>query len=131
MANRFRFVACREGGILRGGEPTKASYGFEIIESCVSCPHREDRLFCNLPPAAVQALSAMTSPAAEDRNVVRRWTITAGSLHFVRWSRQAFYIVRRREKPDCQNRGPWRGTGFARHDYRETLPKLQVPEGCF
>src|SRR5215469_9085155 len=38
--------------------------GFEIIESCVSCPHREDRLFCNLPPAAVQALSAITSPAA-------------------------------------------------------------------
>jgi len=42
----------------------KAPYGFEIIESCVSCPHREDRLFCNLPPAAVQALSAITSPAA-------------------------------------------------------------------
>jgi len=64
MANRFRFVARREGGILRGGEPMKAPYGFEIIESCVSCPHREDRLFCNLPPAAVQALSAITSPAA-------------------------------------------------------------------
>ena len=42
----------------------KAPYGFEIIESCVSCPHREERLFCNLPPAAVQALSAITSPAA-------------------------------------------------------------------
>jgi len=64
MANRFRFVARREGGILRDGEPMKAPYGFEIIERCVSCPHREDRLFCNLPPAAVHALSAITSPAA-------------------------------------------------------------------
>ena len=64
MANRFRFVARREGGILRSGKPMKAPYGFEIIESCVSCPHREERLFCNLPPAAVQALSAITSPAA-------------------------------------------------------------------
>jgi CRP/FNR family transcriptional regulator, cyclic AMP receptor protein len=42
----------------------RAPYGLEIIESCLSCPHREDRLFCNLPPAAVQALAAITSPAA-------------------------------------------------------------------
>lgn len=41
----------------------RAPYGLEIIESCLSCPHREDRLFCNLPPAAVQALSSMTSAA--------------------------------------------------------------------
>jgi CRP/FNR family transcriptional regulator len=41
----------------------RAPYGLEIIETCLSCPHREDRLFCNLPPAAVQALSAITSAA--------------------------------------------------------------------
>jgi len=41
----------------------RAPYGLEIIESCLSCPHREDRLFCNLPSAAVQALSAITSVA--------------------------------------------------------------------
>jgi CRP/FNR family transcriptional regulator len=38
----------------------RAPYGLEIIESCITCPHREDRLFCNLPPAAVQRLSAIT-----------------------------------------------------------------------
>lgn len=42
----------------------RAPYGLEIIESCLSCPHREDRLFCNLPPAAVQKLAAITSTAA-------------------------------------------------------------------
>src|SRR5438093_1011021 len=29
-------------------------FGPEIIESCLSCPYREDRLFCNLAPPAVQ-----------------------------------------------------------------------------
>ena len=38
----------------------RAPYGLEIIESCITCPHREDRLFCNLPPAAVQRLSTIT-----------------------------------------------------------------------
>jgi CRP/FNR family transcriptional regulator len=41
----------------------RAPYGLEIIESCISCPHREDRLFCNLPPPAVQELAAITSAA--------------------------------------------------------------------
>jgi CRP/FNR family transcriptional regulator, cyclic AMP receptor protein len=41
----------------------RAPYGLEIIESCLSCPHREDRLFCNLPPPAVQRLAAITSAA--------------------------------------------------------------------
>src|SRR5438445_3976324 len=60
----FRFVRRREGGILRGGEFMRAPYGLEIIESCLSCPHREDQLFCNLPPLAVQKLAAITSAAA-------------------------------------------------------------------
>jgi CRP/FNR family transcriptional regulator len=42
----------------------RAPYGLEIIESCLSCPHREDRLFCNLTPPAVQKLAAITSSAA-------------------------------------------------------------------
>src|SRR5208282_1840640 len=42
----------------------RAPYGLEIIESCIACPHREDRLFCNLPPAAVQRLAAITSASS-------------------------------------------------------------------
>src|SRR5258708_13869128 len=42
----------------------RTPYGLEIIESCLSCPHREDRLFCNLSPSAVQKLAAITSAAA-------------------------------------------------------------------
>jgi len=64
MPSGFRFVSRREGGILRGSDPMRAPYGLEIIESCFSCPHREDRLFCNLPPTAVQRLASITSPAS-------------------------------------------------------------------
>ncbi len=42
----------------------RAPYGLEIIESCMSCPHREDKLFCNLSAPAVQRLAAITSAAA-------------------------------------------------------------------
>ena len=42
----------------------RAPYGLEIIENCLTCPHREDRLFWNLPPAAVQRLAAITSAAS-------------------------------------------------------------------
>ncbi len=64
VTTKFNFVAKRPGVILRGGELMRAPYGLEIIESCMSCPHREDRLFCNLPPPAVQKLAAITSAAA-------------------------------------------------------------------
>src|SRR5215467_12808749 len=32
------------------------AYGFHIIENCLKCPFREDRLFCDLPPEALRAL---------------------------------------------------------------------------
>jgi CRP/FNR family transcriptional regulator, cyclic AMP receptor protein len=59
----FRFVQKNQGVILCTGDSVRTPYGLEIIESCLSCPHREERLFCNLSPEAVQALSAITSPA--------------------------------------------------------------------
>lgn len=43
---------------------TRAPYGLEIIENCLTCPHREDRLFCNLPAAAVQHLATIASAAS-------------------------------------------------------------------
>jgi len=42
----------------------RSPYGLEIIENCLACPHREERLFCNLPDASVRALSAITSSAS-------------------------------------------------------------------
>jgi len=42
---------------------TRSPYGLQIIDNCVACPHREARLFCNLPPEALQRLAEITSSA--------------------------------------------------------------------
>ena len=56
------FVVSRAGqkDILQGGDLMRAPYGLDIIEGCLSCPHREDRLFCNLPPRAVETKVTLT-----------------------------------------------------------------------
>jgi CRP/FNR family transcriptional regulator len=33
----------------------------QIVGNCLACPYRQDRLFCNLSPAAAQALAAITT----------------------------------------------------------------------
>jgi CRP/FNR family cyclic AMP-dependent transcriptional regulator len=53
----LRFVARGKGRIMRQANSMRAPYGPQIVESCVSCPDREDRLFCNLSPAALKRLS--------------------------------------------------------------------------
>jgi len=62
--NRFQFETKLDGGILQDGTNMRTPYGLEIIENCLSCPHREERLFCNLPEQTVKALSAITSSAS-------------------------------------------------------------------
>ena len=63
MSRGFHFVSRASGSILGTVTAMRAPYGLEIIENCLSCPHREDRLFCDLPPAATQMLAKITSPA--------------------------------------------------------------------
>src|SRR5271165_4209876 len=41
----------------------RAPYGLNIIDNCLTCPAREEHLFCNLPPAAVQRLNEIKSTA--------------------------------------------------------------------
>jgi CRP/FNR family cyclic AMP-dependent transcriptional regulator len=64
MTSTFRIVPRGKRGRIPVGSTMRAPYGLEIIENCVTCPHREDRLFCNLPPAAVQRLSVITSASS-------------------------------------------------------------------
>jgi CRP/FNR family cyclic AMP-dependent transcriptional regulator len=49
--------------IMRAEATMLAPYGLEIIENCISCPVRQDRLFCNLPPDAVKRLDEITTSA--------------------------------------------------------------------
>jgi CRP/FNR family cyclic AMP-dependent transcriptional regulator len=45
-------------------------YGLEIIESCVTCKLRADKIFCNLPTHAVQALEAIKYTTAYPKGAV-------------------------------------------------------------
>lgn len=64
MGNRFWFVPKDKAGIIRRGSTMRAPYGLEIIESCFNCPHREDRLFCNLSAPALKHLESITAAAS-------------------------------------------------------------------
>jgi len=48
----------------------RAPYGLEIVESCLACPYREERLFCNLPSAALSRLAAITSAASYPKGAI-------------------------------------------------------------
>ena len=41
----------------------RAPYGLNILDNCLTCPVREEHLFCNLPTVAVQRLNEIKSTA--------------------------------------------------------------------
>jgi len=45
----------------------KSPYGLNILDDCTTCPVREQHLFCNLSPSAVQRLNDITSAAVYPR----------------------------------------------------------------
>lgn len=45
-------------------------YGMEIVESCITCKLRTDRLFCDLPSSALQAFEAIKYAAAYPQGAV-------------------------------------------------------------
>jgi len=59
---RFQFVTKAHSRVPPGG--TRMPYGLEIVENCLTCPHRQERLFCNLSDGAVKRLAGITSSAA-------------------------------------------------------------------
>ena len=48
----------------------KSPYGLNIFDNCAICPVREQHLFCNLSPAAVQRLDDITSAAVYPRTAI-------------------------------------------------------------
>ena len=56
---------CRKGRV-----PMRAPYGLDIIDSCVTCPVREEHLFCNLPEPALQKLNEIKSTAVYPKSAM-------------------------------------------------------------
>src|SRR5205085_356955 len=48
----------------------RAPYGLTILDNCVTCPTREEHLFCNLSLPAVQKLNEIKSTAVYPKSAV-------------------------------------------------------------
>jgi CRP/FNR family transcriptional regulator, cyclic AMP receptor protein len=48
----------------------RAPYGLNIIDNCLSCPVREEHLFCNLPVPALQKLNEIKSTAVYPKSTM-------------------------------------------------------------
>jgi len=48
----------------------KSPYGLEILDNCMTCPVREQHIFCNLPLPIVQKLNDITSSAIYPRDAM-------------------------------------------------------------
>src|ERR1700690_2429733 len=48
----------------------RAPYGLNILDNCLTCPMREEHLFCNLSPAAVQRLNEIRSTAVYPKSAM-------------------------------------------------------------
>jgi len=48
----------------------RAPYGLNIIDSCVTCPVREEHLFCNLPLPTLQKLNEIKSTAVYPKSAM-------------------------------------------------------------
>jgi CRP/FNR family cyclic AMP-dependent transcriptional regulator len=70
IANDVQAVTQRKRETIQGANPTKTPYGLQVIESCLNCPMRQERFFCNLSPRAVQSLAAISSSATYPKGAV-------------------------------------------------------------
>jgi CRP/FNR family cyclic AMP-dependent transcriptional regulator len=69
MVYTLRVIPKRKGVIIPGN-PMKTPYGLQVIESCLGCPLHKDRLFCDLPPKALEGLDAISSTATYPKGAV-------------------------------------------------------------
>ncbi len=70
MAYRVMVVPKRKRRIIRTRSIMRTPYGLEIIENCITCPLRKERIFCDLSPEALTALENISSSATYPKNAI-------------------------------------------------------------
>ncbi len=70
MAYRIRVIPKKRRRIMLVAKAMKTPYGLQVIESCLTCPMMKDRLFCNLPPRALEGLDAISSSATYPKGAI-------------------------------------------------------------
>jgi hypothetical protein len=72
----------------------RTPYGLEIIENCLACPHREERLFCNLSEHAVKSGGDhFLGRLSKRRNSVCRRAARARRFHTLQRPRKTFHVL--------------------------------------
>jgi len=70
MPNRMRVIPRVKRRTMHNDAPMKTPYGLKVIDSCLNCPVHVQRLFCDLSPAALANLDAISSSATYLRGAV-------------------------------------------------------------
>jgi CRP/FNR family transcriptional regulator, cyclic AMP receptor protein len=70
MAYRIHIIPKKRRRIMWVAKAMKTPYGLQVIESCLTCPMMKDRLFCNLPPRALEGLDAISSSATYPKGAI-------------------------------------------------------------
>ena len=98
-------------------------YGLEIIENCVTRPHREDRLFCDLSSPALLRLSEITSASSYPKGATLfvEGQSPRGVFILLAGRVKTFHIVDRRENADRQDFRTRRSAGTSGHYYWHIL----------
>lgn len=68
--NEIQAFPPKKGPVVHAANPTKTPYGLQLIENCLNCPMRHDRIFCNLSPQAVKSLAAISSSATYPKGAI-------------------------------------------------------------
>jgi CRP/FNR family transcriptional regulator, cyclic AMP receptor protein len=70
MACQLRVIPRKKRRIMHQEANMKAPYGLQVIESCLTCPLVKERIFCDLPRAALVALDAISSSASYPKEAI-------------------------------------------------------------
>jgi CRP/FNR family transcriptional regulator len=63
-------ASTREGGCELQEKNMLTPYGMEVIENCVACKMRSERIFCNLSASVLQSFDAIKFPTAYPKGAV-------------------------------------------------------------
>lgn len=100
----------------------KSPYGLDILDNCTTCSVREQHLFCNLSPSAVQRLNDITSPAIYPPAAMLfiEGQQGRGLLSFAQ-ARQSCPPLREKARPLSLNRGARRPAGTECDHFQSSL----------
>ena len=98
-------------------------YGMEIVESCITCKLRAERIFCDLPASALQTFENIKYATAYPQGAVLfvEGQMPRGIFVLCKGTVKSLHQLPQRQNHDCETCRTGRGAGVERHDLRQAL----------